>query len=98
VVQLTGELDMDTATRFEDELMRVEATDAREIIVDLGGLQHMGSDGLKAFIRANARSRDDGNRLMLVRCPDIVQQVFETSGMLSRLPFADMARQRPSRC
>jgi anti-anti-sigma factor len=89
VVQLIGDLDMNTAPAFEDELKRVEGMDAREIIVDLRGLTSIGADGLKAFIHASARSRRDGNRLVLVHGPDDVQRIFETTGLLSRLPFAD---------
>ncbi len=89
VVQLIGELGVDTARAFEDELKRVEATEAREIIVDLSALKSINSDGLRAFIHANARSRRAGNRLMLVRGPDQVHKTFETTGLLPRLPFAD---------
>jgi anti-anti-sigma factor len=88
VVELVGELDVHSAKVFEDELKRVEATDAREIIVDLSGLTSIGYDGLKVFIHANARSRSEANRLRLVRGPDRVQKTFETTGLLSRLPFA----------
>ena len=96
VVRLVGELDKDSAPRFEAELKRVEATDAREIIVDLSGLTFIGSDGLKVFIHANARSRDGANRLMLVRGSDEVQSTFEMSGLLSRLPFDDDREQNPA--
>jgi len=89
VVKLVGELDKDSAPSFEAELKRVEATDAREIIVDLGGLTFIGSDGLKVVIHASTRSRADGNRLLLVRGSDEVQSTFETYGLLSRLPFDD---------
>jgi anti-sigma B factor antagonist len=89
VVQLIGELDMSTAQEFENELKRVEATDVTEIVVDLSGLKFIGSDGLKAFIHASARSRLGDNRLRLVRGPDAVQRTFETSGLVSRLPFAN---------
>lgn len=89
VVQLIGELDMHTARAFEDELKRVESTDALQIVIDLRRLRSIGADGLKAFIHANARSRRGGNRLTLVRGSDRVQKTFETTGLISRLPFAD---------
>jgi anti-anti-sigma factor len=91
VVELVGELDMTTAEAFEDELKRVEATDAAEIVVDLSGLTFISADGLKAFIHASARSRHGDNRLRIVRGPDEVQRTFETSGLVSRLPFTDEA-------
>ena len=89
LVQLVGELDRDSAPAFEAELKRVEATDAGQIIVDLGGLAFIGSDGLKVFIHANARSRRSGNRLTLARASHAVQSTFEVAGLLSRLPFDD---------
>jgi anti-anti-sigma factor len=88
VIELIGELDMQTAELFENELKRVEGTDAEEITVDLRGLKSIGADGLKAFIHASARSRRDGNRLLLVPGPAQVQKTFEMTGLLSRLPFA----------
>ena len=89
VVQLSGELDKDSAPAFEAELKRVEATDARHIVVDLSGLTFIGADGLKVFIHANTRSRGAGDRLILVRGNDEVQSTFEVAGLLSRLPFDD---------
>jgi anti-anti-sigma factor len=89
VIRLIGELDMTSARAFDEELKRVEATDARQIVVDLSGLKSICADGLKAFIQANVRARRDPSRLMLLRGPDHVHQTFETTGLLSRLPFAD---------
>lgn len=89
VLQLIGELDMNTAPAFENELKRVEDTEARQIIVDLSWLKLIGCDGLKILIHANARLRDAGNRLVLVRGADQVQRTFEMTGLISRLPFAD---------
>ena len=96
VVALTGELDKDSAPAFEAELKRVEATDARQIVVDLSGLTFIGSDGLKVFIHANTRSRGDGGRLMLVRASEEVQSTFEVAGLLSRLPFDGHREPQPS--
>jgi anti-sigma B factor antagonist len=89
LVQLIGELDRESAPALEAELKRVEATDVRQIIVDLSGLAFIGSDGLKVFIHANARSRRGGDRLMLAPGSDEIQSTFEVAGLLSRLPFED---------
>jgi anti-sigma B factor antagonist len=94
VVRLIGELHMSTAPTFDAELKRVEATHVGEIIVDLSGLTFIGSDGLKVLIHANARSRDGGNRLTLLRGTAEVQSTFETAGLLSRLPFAEDGARR----
>jgi anti-sigma B factor antagonist len=93
VISPAGDLDKDSAPALDAELKRVEATDARQIVVDLGGLTFIGSDGLKVFIHAHARSRGT-NRLLLVRGNDEVQSTFEVSGLLSRLPFDEAGTPR----
>jgi anti-anti-sigma factor len=87
VVALAGDLDLRTAAAFEDELKRVEATDAPEIIVDLSGLTSIDSVGVKTFIHAYTRSRLSGERLTLVPGIDQVHRRFETTGLMTRLPF-----------
>jgi len=89
VIELIGELDMESAPAFDRELKRVERGDAAEIVVDLGGLKFISSDGLKALIHAESRSRDRRYRLRLLRGSDQVQNTFETAGLISRLPFDD---------
>jgi anti-anti-sigma factor len=95
VLQLIGELDGHGAAALEDELRRVERSDAQKIIVDLGAVTSIGSAALKVFIHANTRSREDGNRLTLLPGPDHVQQTFETTGLLSRLPFVSADDAKP---
>ena len=87
LIALIGDLDIDGAPVFEDELKRVENSDAGEIVVDLRGLDFISADGLKALIHAESRSRGRHNRLRLVPGTDQVQRTFETAGLVSRLPF-----------
>jgi anti-anti-sigma factor len=88
-ISLVGELDLATAAAAQRELDRVEATDARRIILDLSGLRFMDSTGVRLVIAANARSRADTDRLRLLRGPQSVQRVFELCGVVELLPFAD---------
>ncbi len=89
VIALCGELDLANAQAVEDDLKAVEATDAREITIDLGGLDFIDSAGLKLVLAADGRSRANGSRLRLLRGPRQVQQIFEITAMTDRLPFAD---------
>lgn len=89
VIAPAGELDMATADDLEQELLRVEATDAASIVVDLAGLGFMDSTGIRVMISAGARSRADAGRLTLLPGPNAVQRVFELTGILDLLPFAD---------
>jgi len=87
VIALEGELDLDGVERVTEELERAEASDARQIVLDLSGLTFMDSSGVRLIVCANLRSRADGDRLRLIRGSARVQRVFELTGVLDRLPF-----------
>lgn len=89
VIALSGEIDLATASDVDEELKRVEATDAVAIIIDLGGLEFIDSTGLRVLLTADARSRADSSRLSLLRPPDRVFRIFEISGIADSLSFAD---------
>lgn len=88
VVELAGELDLDGAPRLEEELLRVEATDAASIVVDLGELEFIDSSGIRLLLMAAERSNANG-RFCLLRGPKQVQRVFELTDLVDRLPFVD---------
>ncbi|MDX6720047.1 MAG: anti-sigma factor antagonist [Solirubrobacteraceae bacterium] len=88
-IGLFGELDLATADRLARELERVEATDARSIVLDLSGLTFMDSSGVRLVLSASARSRADANRLTMLRGGAVVQRVLELCGVDDLLPFAD---------
>jgi anti-anti-sigma factor len=90
VLQPVGDLIHGTVRQFEAELRRVEATDAPEIRVDLSRVESIDSDGVKLFINASARSRARCGRLVLVHRSAAVHRAFYTTGLESRLPFADI--------
>jgi anti-sigma B factor antagonist len=89
VIAVSGELDLANGNELQRELLRVEATDARSIVVDLSGLQFMDSTGIRVLLSADARSRADSDRLTLLRGPAAVQRVLEITGVVDLLPFAD---------
>ena len=89
ILELLGELDIAGAPALDEELERVEATDALSIVVDLRGLEFIDSTGLRLLVMAADRCRDNG-RLALLRGPDPVHRVFELTDLVSRLPFSDL--------
>ena len=89
VVALSGEIDLSNASEVDEELKRVEATDADAIIVDLTGVEFIDSTGIRLLVTVDARSRADANRVSLVRPPPRVFRILEISGIADRLPFAD---------
>lgn len=88
-IELRGEFDLAYAREVEQELKRVEASDAHSIILDLSGLRFLDSTGIRLILEAQARSQRDANRLVLLRAPHMVQRVFTIAGVEKMLPFAD---------
>jgi anti-sigma B factor antagonist len=88
VIELLGELDIAGAPSLEEELLRIEASDARSIICDLGALEFIDSTGIRLLVMAADRSATDG-RFTILRGPTQVHRVFEITDLVSRLPFAD---------
>ncbi len=86
-IRLAGELDVATAPRVEEELKQAEASDAATMVLDLSGLTFMDSTGVRLVLSAHARSRQDSDRLQLVRGSHAVHRVFELSGVADTLPF-----------
>jgi anti-sigma B factor antagonist len=86
---LSGELDLVTAADVDEELARIEASDAQSIVVDLSELTFIDSTGVSLIVAADARSHADADRLSLRRGPSAVQRVFEIAGVIRLLPFAD---------
>lgn len=92
VVRACGQLDLSSAWELERELRRAEATDALEILLDLGGLEFVDSVGMEVVIHASARTRYHTKRLMIRPGPEAVHRTFERSGLTALLPFVDAAR------
>ena len=86
---LRGEFDLAAAERFERELHRAEFDGARQIVIDLRGLSFIDSTGLQMVLKADARARENGFDLTVVRGPENVQRVFQVTGMEEYLPMVD---------
>lgn len=86
---LSGDLDLATTNRVEAELKRVEASDARTIVIDLSDLAFISSTGVHLLVDASLRSRADANRLSLLRGSPTVRRVLQICGVQTALPFAD---------
>ncbi len=88
VVALDGELDVAGAALLEHELDRIAADHApRALVLDLSGLDFMDSTGLRLVVLSDAKAREGGWRLELIRGNDSVHRVFEITRMAERLNF-----------
>ncbi len=88
-VVLSGELDISSAPRAEEELDRVEGDHPAVLVLDLRGLDFMDSTGLRLIVSADARAREQGRRLAVVRGPEAVQRIFRVTRLDERLDMVD---------
>ena len=80
-IALRGELDLEHAYTFDEELKRVEALNLRCICLDLRELTFLDSCGLARLVAARRRAMKAGRRLVLVRGSAAVQRVFQLTAV-----------------
>jgi anti-anti-sigma factor len=88
-VAMTGELDISTATRLEEDLRRIEAEEPAVIVLDLQRLTFMDSSGLRLLITADARAREQGRRVVIVQGNEMVQRVMRLTRLDERLDIVE---------
>jgi anti-sigma B factor antagonist len=87
---LVGELDLSCTKRFRESLDKLVADTPENLVIDLRSVTFVDSTGLALLLRADALAREEGFRLHIVRSPtEIVNAVFEASGVNTLLPFTD---------
>lgn len=75
-VALRGELDLEHAYTFDEEMRRVEGARPSCLVLDLRGLSFLDSSGLARLLAANRRARRERRRLVLVRGSAAVQRLL----------------------
>ncbi|MDQ6805409.1 MAG: STAS domain-containing protein [Actinomycetota bacterium] len=89
VLQLAGELDLESSPELDRRLREVESAKPGRLLIDLGGLEFMDSTGLAVMVRAQRSARVNGHQLALRPGPTQVQRLFELTGVLQRFAFED---------
>ena len=85
----SGELDLASAEQLETQLKQLETSEPEVLVLDLRELEFMDSTGLRAVIAADARARERGGRLVVVRAPEEVDRVFRLTRMDQHLELVD---------
>jgi anti-anti-sigma factor len=88
-VRLSGELDISGAVEIERRIEEVERSTTGNLVIDLRELAFMDSTGLRIILSADARARDRGAELILVRGPETVDRVFRMAALDRRLRFVE---------
>jgi anti-sigma B factor antagonist len=88
-VVLTGELDLSTIAKVEQELARVESAGPATVALDLSRLTFLDSSGLRVIVSADQRARRENRRFVVVRGPETVQRVFSITRLDEQLELVD---------
>ncbi|MGH3808040.1 MAG: STAS domain-containing protein [Pseudonocardiaceae bacterium] len=88
VVTVTGEVDSLTAPELA-AFLTAQLAAARLVVVDLDGVQFMGSAGLAALFEANELASRENCGLRLVCDSRVVNRALETAGLRHCFTFAD---------
>jgi anti-sigma B factor antagonist len=90
VLAVSGEFDLSSIERFEQELERADGT--AELVIDLSELSFMDSSALRALLKVDASAREEGFELTIVPGP-VAQRLLELTGLDQKLPLSET---RPS--
>ena len=88
VVTVTGEVDTVTAPQLAGVLHEQLST-ARVVVVDLDGVEFLGSAGLSALVEANQLATEQDCALWLVCHSRIANRALEATELRERFTFAD---------
>jgi anti-anti-sigma factor len=86
---LSGELDLASADELDASLKQLESSEPPILVLDLRELEFMDSTGLRTLIAADARARERGARVVIVRAPEEVDRVFRLTRMDQHLEVVD---------
>ena len=84
-VELSGELDISSASSVESRLMELEKRTPARLILDLTRVNFIDSTGLSMIINADGRARKDGRSLMIVSGEGVPRRILRTVGLEDRL-------------
>jgi anti-sigma B factor antagonist len=87
-----GELDLSCVKRFGEAFNDAVADTPTDLVIDLRSVTFVDSTGLALLLKVDNFARETGLGLSIVKSPiEIVQAVFEATGIDKILPLADEA-------
>ena len=92
VVTASGEIDLYTAPRLQEELADVLAGErAVQVLVDMAGVEFCDSTGMNVLLAAMKRASEHGGRLSLAGPQPAVRKILQVTGLDSVFTVLDDA-------
>jgi anti-anti-sigma factor len=86
VFLVSGRMDAENASQFEQQCRAAIAEGSSGLVVDLGELTYVSSMGLRSFVAIGKALKDKGGALRICGLHGLVKQVFEITGLLDNFP------------
>jgi anti-anti-sigma factor len=81
VLTVSGRMDAENASQFEEKCKVCIADGHTSLVADLGGLTYVSSMGLRSFLAVAKTLQSKGGALRLCCLKGLVKQVFEITGL-----------------
>lgn len=88
MIKLSQKLDSLSAPKVEKELLP-EIQDMGKYIVDMSGLTHISSAGLRVFLLAAKKVRATQSRMILCQMSETIHEIFDIAGFSSIFEIVD---------
>jgi anti-anti-sigma factor len=89
MLRISGELDLASSPKLQEELDRATATSPSLIIIDLRDLDFMDSTGLSVLIHAHQQAQQHGHRLGIVNGSRQIRRLLSLTGVAERLTVVE---------
>src|SRR5918911_381398 len=87
---VSGELDMETGPRLDEEIRQAEAERPAVLVLDLRGVTFFDSTGLQLVLDADVRAREEGRRFMIALGADgEPRRILELAEVIDRLSLEE---------
>jgi anti-sigma B factor antagonist len=83
---MRGKLDMEGAWEIERDLMDYLSGDMRHLLIDLSGIDFLGSTGIRVFVRSGSALMRKQKKLILFAAQPLVEKTLKVSGFAAAVP------------
>jgi anti-sigma B factor antagonist len=81
VLEVRGEVDLQSAAQLADRLSQIIGSGQQSVVLDLSGLSFIDSTGLGALVAARNQARQAGVALRLACCSERTLKLFRITGL-----------------